>query len=96
MGAVSGKYADVTIITSDNPRDENPERIMDMIEEGIRKTGGAYRRVADRKQAVKTAYKMSRKGDILILAGKGHEDYQEINGVLYQMDERKMIEECNE
>lgn len=96
MGMVSGRYADITVITSDNPRDENPLTIMDMIEAGVKRTGGSYMRVTDRFEAVRTAYGMSRKGDILILAGKGHEDYQEINGVFYKMDERKMIEECNE
>ena len=96
MGEVSGKLADFTIITSDNPRFEEPEAIMDDIEYGIKKTDGKYIRIADRKEAIKYAIENGREGDLIILAGKGHEDYQEIKGVKYPMDERVLIAEVLE
>ena len=93
MGEVSGKLADFTIITSDNPRFEEPEAIMDDIETGIKKTTGEYIRIADRKEAIAYAINNGKEGDLIILAGKGHEDYQEIKGVKYPMDERVLIAE---
>ena len=93
MGEVSGKLADFTIITSDNPRFEEPEAIMDDIETGIKKTDGKYIRIADRKEAIAYAINNGQEGDLIILAGKGHEDYQEIKGVKYPMDERVLISE---
>ncbi len=93
MGEVSGKYADLTIITSDNPRFEEPSAIIDDIEGSIKKTGGEYVRIEDRKEAIAYAIKNGRKGDLIILAGKGHEDYQEIKGVKHPMDERVLIKE---
>ncbi len=91
MGEVSGKLADFTIITSDNPRFEEPEAIIEDIKTGINKTGGKYIDITDRKEAIKYAIKNGEPGDIIILAGKGHEDYQEIKGVKYPMDERVLI-----
>lgn len=93
MGEVSGKYADFTVITSDNPRFEEPAAIMDDIETGIKKTDGKYIKIQDRKEAIAWAIKEGQPGDIIILAGKGHEDYQEIKGVKYPMDERVLIDE---
>lgn len=93
MGEVSGRLSDFTIITSDNPRFEEPSDIMDDIETGIKKTSGRYIKIADRKEAIAYAIKNARPGDLVILAGKGHEDYQEIRGVKYPMDERVLIEE---
>ena len=93
MGEVSGRLSDLTIITSDNPRYENPEAILDDIETGIKKTGGEYIRVTDRKEAIAYAIHNAKKGDVIILAGKGHEDYQEIKGVKHPMDERVLIKE---
>jgi UDP-N-acetylmuramoyl-L-alanyl-D-glutamate--2,6-diaminopimelate ligase len=93
MGRVSGQLADFTIITSDNPRFEEPEAIMDDIETGIRKTKGKYIRISDRKKAIAYAIHNGQSGDIIILAGKGHEDYQEIRGVKHPMDERLLIRE---
>ncbi|MCR4590026.1 MAG: UDP-N-acetylmuramoyl-L-alanyl-D-glutamate--2,6-diaminopimelate ligase [Lachnospiraceae bacterium] len=93
MGEVSGKLADLTIITSDNPRFEEPSAIIDDIESSIKKTGGEYVRIEDRKEAIAYAIRNGRKGDLIILAGKGHEDYQEIKGVKYPMDERVLIDE---
>ena len=91
MGEISGKIADYTIITSDNPRTEDPEKITSQIEEGIKKTKGKYTVIVDRVEAIKKAIKMAEKNDIIVLAGKGHEPYQEINGVKYPFDERIIV-----
>lgn len=96
MGEVSGKLADFTIITSDNPRNEEPLAIMEDIETGIRKTEGRFIKIADRKEAIAYAIRNAKEGDIIVLAGKGHEDYQEICGVKYPMDERVLIREILE
>ena len=93
MGEVSGKLADLTIITSDNPRFEKPQDIIDDIKIGIGKTDGKYVEIADRKEAIAYAIHHGEPGDIVILAGKGHEDYQEIEGKKYPMDERVLIQE---
>ncbi len=93
MGEVSGKLADLTIITSDNPRDEEPLDIIADIKTGIGKTDGKYVEICDRKEAIRYAITHGREGDIIVLAGKGHEDYQEIKGVKYPMDERVLIQE---
>ena len=93
MGEVSGRLADLTIITSDNPRFEEPQAIMDDIRTGIDKTDGKYVEIIDRKEAIRYAIENGKPGDIIVLAGKGHEDYQEIKGVKYDMDERVLIRE---
>ena len=91
MGEVSGKLADLTIITSDNPRDEEPQAIIDDIKIGMAKTDGKYVEIPDRKEAIAYAIHHGEPGDIIVLAGKGHEDYQEIKGKKYPMDERVLI-----
>lgn len=91
MGEVSGKLADVTIITSDNPRFEEPKDIMADIEVGMKKTSGTYTMIEDRGQAIAYAVEHAQTGDVIIVAGKGHEDYQEIKGVKYPMDDRELI-----
>ena len=96
MGEASGKLADFTIITSDNPRFEEPLAIMEDIRTGISKTDGQYIMIPDRKEAIRWAIGNGEPGDIIILAGKGHEDYQEIKGVKYPMDERVLIKEILE
>lgn len=96
MGEVSGMMADLTIITSDNPRTEKPQDIIDDIKVGIGKTDGKYVEICDRKEAIAYAISHGEPGDIIVLAGKGHEDYQEINGVKYPMDERVLIREILE
>lgn len=96
MGEVSGNMADLTIITSDNPRTEEPQAIIDDIKIGIGKTDGKYVEICDRKEAIAYAIDHGEPGDIIVLAGKGHEDYQEINGVKYPMDERVLIQEILE
>jgi UDP-N-acetylmuramoyl-L-alanyl-D-glutamate--2,6-diaminopimelate ligase len=93
MGEVSGKLADLTIITSDNPRNEEPQDIIDDIKTGIGKTDGVYVEIPDRKEAIRYAIANGQPGDVIVLAGKGHEDYQEIKGVKHHMDERELIAE---
>ena len=93
MGEVSGKLADFTIITSDNPRYEEPEAILADIESAISRTDGAYIKITDRKEAIAYAIHHGQPGDVIVLAGKGHEDYQEICGVKHPMDERVLIQE---
>ncbi len=96
MGEISGRLADLTIITSDNPRDEDPMAIIEDIKTGMAKTGGKYVEIPNRKDAIRYAIQNGEPGDIVILAGKGHEDYQEIKGVKYPMDERVLIREILE
>ena len=91
MGEISGRIADFTFITSDNPRTEDPQKIVEQIEEGMKKTKGKYKVVVDRVEAIKEAIKMATKRDIIVLAGKGHEPYQEINGVKHPFDERIIV-----
>ena len=96
MGEVSGRLADLTIITSDNPRNEDPMDIIADIVTGIEPTGGTYVKIPDRKEAIRYAISHGQPGDIIVLAGKGHEDYQEIRGKKYPMDERVLIREVLE
>ncbi len=96
MGEVAGRLSDFTIITSDNPRFEEPQAIIDDIIIGMEKTDGSYIAICDRKEAIKYAIEHGQPGDVIILAGKGHETYQEIKGVKYDMDERVLIQEVLE
>ncbi|WP_289301431.1 UDP-N-acetylmuramoyl-L-alanyl-D-glutamate--2,6-diaminopimelate ligase [Sporofaciens musculi] len=96
MGEVSGRMSDLTIITSDNPRFEEPQVIIDDIITGMKKTDGEYISICDRKEAIRYAIEHGRAGDVIILAGKGHETYQEIKGVKYDMDDRNLIKEVLE
>ena len=96
MGVVSGRLADFTVITSDNPRFEEPQDIIDDIIVGMKKTDGKYIDICDRKEAIRYAIEHGQPGDIIVLAGKGHETYQEIKGVKYDMDDRVLIREVLE
>ncbi len=93
MGEVSGRVATNTFITSDNPRTEDPEEIVKEIEVGIKKTTGQYTCIVDRREAIKAAIKMAGRNDIIVLAGKGHEPYQEINHETFPFDERIIVNE---
>lgn len=93
MGEVSGNLADLSVITSDNPRTEDPQAIIDDILTGIKKTSGKYVEIIDRRKAIEWVIHNGKAGDIIVLAGKGHEDYQEINGVKHHLDEREVIAE---
>lgn len=96
MGEVSSKLADLTVITSDNPRNEEPQAIMDDILTGVKKADGEYVMIADRKEAIRYCMVNAKEGDVIVLAGKGHEDYQEIQGKKYHMDERELIAEIRQ
>lgn len=96
MGEVSSKLADLTVITSDNPRDEEPQAIMDDILTGVKKADGKYVMIADRKEAIRYCMMHAQEGDVIVLAGKGHEDYQEIKGKKHHMDERELVAQVKE
>ncbi len=91
MGAIAGKLSDFTIITSDNPRTEDPISIIQMIEEGMKQSGGQYICIENRREAMRYALENAQPDDLIILAGKGHETYQEINGVRYPFDEKEVV-----
>ncbi len=93
MGEVSARLADLTVVTSDNPRFEDPMDIIADIFVGVKKGGGAYVTIADRKEAIAYCIHHAQPGDVIVLAGKGHEDYQEIKGEKHHMDERELIAE---
>lgn len=93
MGAVAAKYADFLIITSDNPRYEDPYDIILQIEEGVRPSGKSYVTVTDRRTATEYAIGLLREGDILLVAGKGGESYQEIMGIKHDYDDNTVIRE---
>ena len=93
MGEVSGNLADLSVITADNSRFEDVMDIIEDIKVGINKTKGKYVVIPDRKEAIKYCMENAEDGDIVVLAGKGHEDYQEIKGVKYHLDEREVIAE---
>ena len=92
-GEVSGKYADLSIITADNPRYEDNDEIVKDILVGMEKTDGKYIIISDRKEAIREAILNAEEGDVVLILGKGHEDYQEIEGVRYPFDERVIIKE---
>jgi UDP-N-acetylmuramoyl-L-alanyl-D-glutamate--2,6-diaminopimelate ligase len=94
MANIAAKNSDVAIFTSDNPRTEDPQSILDAMEKGVeiqnqRKTLS----ILDRAQAIKTACQMANSGDIILIAGKGHETYQEINGVRHHFDDMEKVTE---
>lgn len=96
MGEIAGRIADYSIITSDNPRTEKPESIVEDIEKGVSKTKGKYEVIVDRRKAIEKALTMAGKKDIVILAGKGHEPYQEINNEKHSFDEKAIVKEILE
>ncbi len=91
MGEISSKLADLTVVTSDNPRFEEPMDIIADILVGVKKGSGAYVTVPDRAEAIKYAIENAKDGDLIVIAGKGHEDYQEIKGVKHHMDDRELV-----
>ena len=86
-------YSDKLILTSDNPRDEDPMDILHDMEKGIELNSGKAITIVDRKQAIKTACMLANKGDIILVAGKGHETYQEIKGEKYPFDDIEILSE---
>lgn len=93
MGEMSGKYADLTVLTMDNPRDEEVEAINEDIKLGLAKYNGAYVSIPDRGDAIRWVMDNAREGDIIALIGKGHEEYQEIKGVKYFFSEEQVVRE---
>ena len=93
MGEIAGRLADFSILTSDNPRTEDPNAILASIEEGIKPTGGKYVIIENRRDAIRHALEMGRDGDVIILAGKGHETYHDIMGVNRPFDEKVVVQE---
>lgn len=94
MGEISSNMADLTVVTSDNPRFEEPEDIINDIVTGVKKGKGEYIKIIDRREAIKYCIDNAREGDVIIIAGKGHEDYQEIKGIKYHMDDRELVLEA--
>ena len=93
MGIIAGQLADYSILTSDNPRTEDPLAILRSIEEGIMQTEGLYEVIEDRRIAISRALTIAGDGDVIILAGKGHETYQDISGVKRPFDEKQIVRE---
>lgn len=94
MGAAACEYSDKVIFTSDNPRSEDPEQIIRDIEEGLNTAAKRkYIAITDRREAIRTSLNLASPGDILLIAGKGHEKYQEIKGVKYPFDDRQILTE---
>ena len=89
MGRIAGQFSDVAVLTSDNPRSEDPSLILDMIEAGIKEVGNNYLVEEQRDRAISLALNMAQTGDIVVIAGKGHEDYQLIDGVKHHFDDRE-------
>ncbi|MEW6210116.1 MAG: UDP-N-acetylmuramoyl-L-alanyl-D-glutamate--2,6-diaminopimelate ligase, partial [Acidobacteriota bacterium] len=93
-GEIAATLSDVAIVTSDNPRTEDPQAIITDIEEGLKKTGRSYIRLADRREAIFRAIEEARRGDIVVIAGKGHEAYQIIGSETIHFDDREVAREA--
>jgi UDP-N-acetylmuramyl-tripeptide synthetase len=96
MGEAAGSLSDVVILTSDNPRTEDPDQILGDAEEGIRKTGKPYEKIADRRAAIHHAIEQARTDDLVLIAGKGHEDYQIIGREVFHFDDKEVAREALE
>ena len=96
MGEIAGKLADYCVLTSDNPRNEDPMAILEAIETGIKPTGCEYVVIENRREAIRYALKIAGAGDVVVLAGKGHETYQEIRGEKHPFDEKVVVRELLE
>ena len=93
MGKISGRYADYSILTSDNPRTEDPAKILQEIEDGISEQNAEYTVIIDRTEAIRHALRIGLAGDVIVLAGKGHETYQMFKDKTIHYDEREIVEE---
>ena len=94
MGEAAGNYSDLVIVTSDNPRTENPLKIIEQIEVGLKKTNCPYLAISDRREAIRVAVSKAKQGDVVIIAGKGHETYQIIGGNKFHFDDREIAKEA--
>ena len=93
MGEAAGRFSELAIVTSDNPRNENPMDIIDTIVEGVKRSGTNYVVIENRKEAIDYALSIAEPDDVILIAGKGHENYQEINGTKYHFDDKEIVEE---
>jgi UDP-N-acetylmuramoyl-L-alanyl-D-glutamate--2,6-diaminopimelate ligase len=93
MGEIASRRSDRVIVTSDNPRTEDPERILSEIEPGLKSGGGDYSRIADRREAIGVALHEAGEGDVVLIAGKGHETYQVIGTEAFPFDDRSIARE---
>jgi UDP-N-acetylmuramoyl-L-alanyl-D-glutamate--2,6-diaminopimelate ligase len=93
MGEIAARLSDIAIVTSDNPRTEDPEKILDDVEAGMTRGGGGrpHYRIVDRRAAIGQALELAREGDTILLAGKGHETYQVVGTVKEPFDEREVV-----
>jgi UDP-N-acetylmuramoyl-L-alanyl-D-glutamate--2,6-diaminopimelate ligase len=94
MGEAAGSLSDIVILTSDNPRTENPERILADAEVGLQKSGKPYQKISDRREAIHQAVKEARSRDLVLIAGKGHEDYQIIGRDIFHFDDKEVAHEA--
>ena len=94
MGRVAGSLSDVVVITSDNPRNEDPQRIIDEIEIGVKAEKAEYLVVPDRREAIQKAISLAASNDVVIIAGKGHETYQLIGNDKFHFDDREVAAEA--
>jgi UDP-N-acetylmuramoyl-L-alanyl-D-glutamate--2,6-diaminopimelate ligase len=94
MGEAAGRLSDVVILTSDNPRTEDPLRIIADAEAGLRSTSKPYQKIPDRRAAIHRAIAEARSGDVVVIAGKGHEDYQIIGREVFHFDDREVAREA--
>ncbi len=93
MGEVAGRYSDMLVVTSDNPRTEDPFMILSAIEEGVKKSGCPYVVIEQRREAIRHALSIAKPDDVVVIAGKGHENYQEINGIRHHFDDKEIVAE---
>ena len=94
MGEAAGSLSDVVILTSDNPRTEDPNKILADAEVGIQKTDKPYEKIADRREAIHHAIEQARTDDLVLIAGKGHEDYQIIGREVFHFDDKEVAREA--
>ena len=93
MGEIAGRYSELAVVTSDNPRTEDPMAIIETIEEGVKRSGAKYTVIENRRSAIAYALSVAEPDDIILIAGKGHENYQEINGTRYHFDDKEIVKE---
>jgi UDP-N-acetylmuramyl tripeptide synthase len=96
MGKAAAEGSDIVIITSDNPRSEDPEQIISDAEEGLKATGKPYFKIPDRREAIFFAISQAKAGDIVVLAGKGHENYQILKDKTIHFDDKEVAKEALE
>lgn len=94
MGRIAGEYSDLVFITSDNPRTEDPMRIIEAVEKGVKETGAEYFSISDRREAIFRAVSAATSNDVVIIAGKGHETYQIIGNDKFHFDDREVALEA--